>query len=86
MFEVQVLKSRFKLGALIMQQKVEPEISEKLSCLPIVQNLAECANMHARKIAKSVFTSSIQIIETDCSCVLTQVFTGVSERGLLLTL
>ena len=64
MFEVQVLKSRFKLGALIMQQKVEPEISEKLSCLPIVQNRTECAKMHARKIAKSALKSGIQILET----------------------
>ncbi len=38
LFDLQVLKSRFKVGALIMQQKVGSEISEKYPCLPIMQN------------------------------------------------
>ena len=78
MFEVQVLKSRFKLGAVIMRQKVESDISEKPSSSLIVQNRAKCAKMHARKIAKSAFKSSTQILETDCSSVLTRVFAVVS--------
>ncbi len=71
MFNLQVLKSRFKVGMLIMHQKVGTEISENPPCLPMMQPHAKCAVFQFRKFAKSTSKSSTQIPETGPSCIIT---------------
>ena len=79
MFNVQVLKSRFKVGLHIMQLKVGTEISENPPCLPIMQFHVKCTVFQSSKIAKSTSKSSTQIPETSCRCVIMQVYPRTSE-------